>query len=66
MNNEQMIRRVLGSESHSKGVVAGALLDILEKAESTEEQKSLLAIALVERESVKKQPYALEEKDILA
>ena len=65
MKNKELLRQVLGSETNLKSVQAGAILDVLEKAESLEERKELLSIALIERDTVKKQPIALENKDIL-
>jgi len=64
MKNKDLLKNVLGAESNSKSVIAGAILDVLNKAESLEEKKELLSIALIERDTVKKQPIALENKDL--
>jgi len=60
MNSEEKIRKILGSQTTKKSIPAGAILDVLDGAASDNEKERLLGIALMERDSVDKQPNALE------
>jgi len=64
MSNANSMRKVLGSQTDDKSVLAQAILKILKAAGSPEERVELLAIALAERDSVDKDPKSLPNKGI--
>jgi len=65
VNLADQIRVILGSSSRSKPTIGSGIFTVIEKAPSDEEKIKLLAIALTERDSVKKQPNLLKDTDIL-
>jgi hypothetical protein len=58
------MRKVLGSQTDDKSVLAQAILKILKSAGSPEERVELFAIALTEIDSVDKDPKSLPNKGI--
>lgn len=64
MPNAKGLRAVLGSQTTDKSVHAQAILQVIQGATSPDERIELLAIALVERDSVPKAPAGLPNKGI--
>lgn len=65
MSLEKKLRTVLGAQTTKKSVHAGAILDVLELAQSDDERAQLLAIVLIERDAVQKQVIVLDNKDTI-
>ncbi|MCK4563158.1 MAG: hypothetical protein KAU94_00630 [Verrucomicrobia bacterium] len=59
MPDENTIRSILGSQTDDKSVVSQAILKVLSEVENPSQKCDLLAIALVERNSVPKVPKSL-------
>jgi len=60
MNDKDTIRSILGSQTDDKSVVAQAILKVLNTVQDEQEKCELLAVALVERDSVPKVAKVLQ------
>jgi hypothetical protein len=64
MAKAAVLRTVLGSQTNDKAVLAEALLKTISTAGSDEERSDLMSIALLERDSVSKNPKSLPNKGL--